>query len=107
MAAFGIMAVAEEEMIPELVLKMLSSSESSVSSERMTVAKKLARDILTGVQSNKGQEALQVFSRKLNSSLVKVVEDTACCSKFSTRKERMWRQFHSIRCNVEFKFNSR
>ena len=34
MAAFEIMAGAEEEITPDIVITMLSSSESSISSER-------------------------------------------------------------------------
>ena len=42
------------------------------------------------------EEALQTFSSKLNSELVKDEGTAASWSKFSCRKERIWRPFHSI-----------
>ena len=78
------------------ILKQFKTSEVFALLDRSTKAKQLANTVLEKIGED--VEAMRQFSQELNEHLLHVVDDNQGCSKLTTTKEKMWRQFHAIRC---------
>ncbi len=85
-------------MVWELLASTLADhGDFSVPSTRTEGAKALAVKILAAVDSESGEKALHAFSCKMMTRLNGIVESSSSRAKFSSRKEKMWRDFHAIR----------
>ena len=78
------------------ILIQFKTSEVFALSDRSTKAKQLANTVLEKIGED--VEEMRQFSQELNEHLLHVVDDNQGCSKLTTTKEKMWRQFHAIRC---------
>ena len=85
-----------EELLIGCFTSVLGHPDFTVSSERMAKIKTLAEKLLAEIKTEKGSRALKTFASKVSAELLKVVSDKAC-SKFSSIKVKMLRQFHDIR----------
>ena len=77
-------------------LERLKTSAFSIPSDRNTIATRLVNEIQALAKTEHG-EAVSNFCTELNSALVQIAENKASCSKISTRKQRIWREFHKAR----------
>ena len=80
-------------------IDQLKKCAFSIPSDRHIIALRLADEIIDMGKKDSGETVLK-FSNDLSTVLVQIVENTASCSKFTTRKQRMWREFHKSRCST-------
>lgn len=57
----------------------------------------LAAKVMVAVSSASGEKAHNPFESALLWRLIDIVHSSASCTKFSGRKQKMWKNFHAIR----------
>lgn len=96
--------VISASVLSEILEKFVSTDVFALS-DRSTEAKELGKAILAKADENK--DAMETFSKELNKNLLSVVNDSQGTteltlnlseSKFTTSKEKMWKLFHTFRC---------